>query len=64
MSNFAEESDDLDLEFPIDPTFYSAPPKMSAERYIEFSEARVPYGERDRRRGPDRTRPPEEAFEL
>jgi len=64
MSNFEGKASDLDLEFPIDPEFHSAPPKMSIKRYVEFSEAKVPYGLRDRRRGPENTRPPEEPFEL
>jgi hypothetical protein len=64
MSNSGEKINQIGLEFPIDPDFYSAPPKMTLERYLEFSEAKVPYGQRDQRRGPENTRPPEEPFEL
>lgn len=64
MSNSGEASDKFGLEFPIDPGFYSAPPKMTLERYLKFCEPKVPYGDRDRRNGPDKTRPPEEPFEL
>jgi hypothetical protein len=62
MSGSAENK--FDLEFPIDPNFRSIPPRMTVERYVEFSEAKVPYGQRDRRRGPEQTRPPAEPFEL
>jgi hypothetical protein len=64
MSNFEARDKETKLEFPIDASFYSAPPRMPIEQYLEFSEAKVPYGERDRRRGPEHTRPPEEPFEL
>jgi hypothetical protein len=64
MSNFEEKVDGGGLDFPVDPGFYSVPPKMTIERYLEFSEPKVPYGQRDQRRGPNDTRPPEEPFEL
>jgi hypothetical protein len=62
MSGSAENN--FDLEFPIHPNFHSLPPRMTIERYIEFSDAKVPYAQRNRRRAPELTRPPEEPFEL
>ena len=64
MSNLPQKEDESDLQFPIDPEFYSDPPKMTLEEYLRYTEPKVPYGQRDRRRGPENSRPPEEPFEL